>query len=331
MDSIIQSFLSVGLKGLITLTLWQIVVIILLSWAWHAICPDIGVLRLIWARFLRESAATCLPFSQIGGILLSIRAVCFKGYRYIKNPQNLSITHGISSNIVDITTETLGQIIFIIIGICILILGQYHDTLQNIHIPGLNINLKWLIIIGIIFLFLASLSLVWSQRQGSNFIKKIISFLSNNIAQQWKDQINANADSLQQSLDQIWSKPQNVLLSCLLHLIGWLGGAIGTWFCYQFLGANINLQEAIVIEALVCVAISIGFLVPASVGIQEGAYVILGSIFGLDPHLSFSLSLIRRARDILIGVPTLLLWQITEIHYLRKNPNNKKAIDITSK
>lgn len=324
MDSIVQSFSSVGIKGLLILSSWQVIVILLLSYAWHVICPDIGMLRLIWARFLRESAATCLPFSQVGGILLSIRAVCFRGYRYIKNPKDLSIAHAVSSNIVDITTETLGQIVFIIVGICFLIIGQYHETLQNITVPGTKLNLKWFIIIGIFFLLIGSISLIWSQRQGSALIKKLVNFLSKNIAQQWEDQVNANADSFQNSINQIWSNPKNVLLSCIIHLIGWLAGAIGTWLCYKFLGASINIQEAVIIEAFVCVALSIGFLVPASVGIQEGAYVLLGSIFGIDPHLSFSLSLLRRARDILIGVPTLLLWQITEIHYLNKYSKNKK-------
>lgn len=331
MNSIIQSFWSVGLKGLTILTLWQIMVIILLGWAWHAVCPNISVIRLMWARFLRESAATCLPFSQIGGILLSIRTVCFKKHPYTKNPSNISVAQGISANIVDITTETLGQIIFTIVGIGILIVGQYHETLHNVTLPGIKISLKWLIILGIIFLFLISFSLVWSQRQGSTFIRKSLNFLSKNIAKQWTDQINANASTLQNALDQIWAKPKNILLSCFLHFIGWLAGAVGTWLCYRFLGANINIQEAITIEALICVALSIGFLVPANVGVQEGAYVVLGSIFGLDPHLSFSLSLIRRARDILIGVPCLLLWQALEIHSLRKYPNEEKSIDISPK
>lgn len=312
------------------LTLWQGIVIVILSWAWHVICPDVNMGRLTWARFLRESAATCLPFSQVGGILLSIRAVCFKGYVYLKNPENLSVARGIGINIVDITTETLSQIAFIIIGICLLILGQYHETLRDINIPGLAINLKWLIIMGIFLLLIGITSMIWSQRQGSAFIKKAVNFLSKHIAHQWEDQISANADSLQQTLNQIWSSPKNVLFSCIIHFIGWMAGAVGTWICYAFLGTHISFQAAITIESLVCVAMSIGFLVPASVGIQEGAYVIMGSIFGIDPHLSFSLSLIRRARDILIGIPVLLIWQIAEIHYLRKYPEEKKTVNPSS-
>ncbi|MDI2091050.1 lysylphosphatidylglycerol synthase domain-containing protein [Commensalibacter oyaizuii] len=329
-DSIFKSVFSIGIGRLLILTLWQIFVIVILSWAWHAICPDLGVIRLFWARTLREAAATCLPFSQIGGILLGVRAVCFKGYQYIKNPKDLSTAQGISSNIVDITTETLGQIIFIIIGLAVLLTGGYHTNLQDIDIFGASINLKWVIVSGVTILILSMIPFIWTQRQGSAFFKKIIHFLSKNIAQHWSSQMVSNADSLQNALDKIWSSPNRVLLSCFIHFIGWIGGAIGTWICYSFLGAQINFFEALSIEALVCVVLSVGFLVPASVGIQEGAYVILGAIFGIDPHLSFGLSILRRARDILIGIPALLLWQFAEIRFLRKHPEAKKSMNIPS-
>ena len=35
----------------------------------------------------------------------------------------------------------------------------------------------------------------------------------------------------------------------------------------------------------------------------------LGSLFGLPPETMLGLSLLKRARDIVIGVPMLLLWQ----------------------
>ncbi|CAK7192469.1 hypothetical protein COMNV_00667 [Commensalibacter sp. Nvir] len=322
-DSIFKSVFSIGLNHLLLLTLWQIFVIALLSTAWRSICPELGLLRLFWARTLREAAATCLPFSQIGGILLGVRAVCFKEYRFIDNPENLSIAQGISSNIVDVTTETLGQALFTLIGIFIFVSGGYHINLQEINIFGNYVNLKWIIFIGSIFLAAALVPLIWTQRQGCIIFQKIFRWLSAHIAQQWSGKLAANADLLQKSLDQIWSRPQRVIRSCLIHFLCWVMSALGTWACYIFLGAHINILEAITIEALVCVTLSIGFLIPASIGIQEGAYVILGTIFGIDPHLSFGLSILRRARDIIIGVPALAIWQVTEIRYLHKYRQNK--------
>jgi hypothetical protein len=52
--------------------------------------------------------------------------------------------------------------------------------------------------------------------------------------------------------------------------------------------------------------------VPNSVGVQEGAYVLLGSAFGLTPEMALALSLVKRARDLVIGLPTIALWQALE-------------------
>ena len=56
----------------------------------------------------------------------------------------------------------------------------------------------------------------------------------------------------------------------------------------------------------------VAFAVPNAVGVQEGAYVMLGSLFGLSPDMALALSLLKRGRDITIGVPVLLAWQALE-------------------
>jgi len=65
--------------------------------------------------------------------------------------------------------------------------------------------------------------------------------------------------------------------------------------------------------------LGVGFLVPGALGVQEVSYIGLGAAFGLPPQLSLSLSLIRRARDIIIGIPALALWQVLEARQLRRN------------
>lgn len=57
---------------------------------------------------------------------------------------------------------------------------------------------------------------------------------------------------------------------------------------------------------------------PASLGVQEAAYVTLGMIFGIDAKISLGLSLLRRGRDIAIGIPVIAAWQILEMRRLRR-------------
>ena len=42
------------------------------------------------------------------------------------------------------------------------------------------------------------------------------------------------------------------------------------------------------------------------------------TIFGIPPELSLGVSLVRRGRDIAIGVPILLVWQFIEMRRLRR-------------
>jgi hypothetical protein len=56
----------------------------------------------------------------------------------------------------------------------------------------------------------------------------------------------------------------------------------------------------------------VALAVPNAVGVQEGAYLVLGSLFGLAPETVLALSLLKRVRDLTLGLPALLAWQILE-------------------
>jgi hypothetical protein len=51
--------------------------------------------------------------------------------------------------------------------------------------------------------------------------------------------------------------------------------------------------------------------------VQEAGYVALGALFGVPPDIAIAVSLIRRARDVTLGVPILLVWQLVEVRRLR--------------
>jgi hypothetical protein len=57
--------------------------------------------------------------------------------------------------------------------------------------------------------------------------------------------------------------------------------------------------------------------------VQELSYIALGSAFGVAPHFSLALSLIPRARNIIIGVPALGLWQVLEARQLQRGGSDE--------
>ena len=55
-----------------------------------------------------------------------------------------------------------------------------------------------------------------------------------------------------------------------------------------------------------------GFLVPGALGIQEGGFMMLAALVGIPAQLGLALSLARRVREMMLGVPALLAWQFFE-------------------
>jgi hypothetical protein len=78
------------------------------------------------------------------------------------------------------------------------------------------------------------------------------------------------------------------------------------------------MASAVAIEALLHAVLAIAFMVPGYAGVQEAGYASLGALFGASPEISLSVSFLRRARDLAIGVPILLAWQFIEVRHLRR-------------
>ena len=54
---------------------------------------------------------------------------------------------------------------------------------------------------------------------------------------------------------------------------------------------------------------------------QEGGYVAIGALIGVPVEIALVLSLATRIRDVVVGVPVLAVWQLTEGRGLRARPN----------
>ncbi|MDF7674526.1 lysylphosphatidylglycerol synthase domain-containing protein [Acetobacteraceae bacterium ESL0709] len=299
---------KVGFSGFFILVALQLLINLGLGLSWKGSVPEMSWRRLTIARFVRDAAGSCLPFSQLGGMIAGLKAT-------IPTPptvdgQNSSPKIGwaesIAANIVDITCETLAQIIFILLALLCL-LG--HQEAGQFIFP---------LIIGLVLLSAGIGGFIWTQQRSGNILKKIGLFLSRHIAAGWEESFHNHTDSFQTALEKLWDNPRHIACGAFLHLVLWLSSAVVTWTALYFLGVSVTIFDAIAIEGVVCGMMTVGFLVPGSLGVQEGAYMALGLVFGISTDISFSLSLLRRGRDIVIGVPVLLLWQLSEIRHLKK-------------
>jgi putative membrane protein len=296
---IASALLSVGAPGFALFCAWQLLVFAILGGAWRAIAPVKRTRALaifVWGRMVRDSAASCLPFSQIGGFVLGARAVTLHGI----SPSVATI-----STVVDITAEFATEILFAAGGLLILLGHTSNPAIAAPAEAGLGIAL------------IAAAAVLWLQRG----IVPILIRLGRRILGSWlKNDGGARAEVSGAELAAMYGDSGRLALGAALHLLGWIAKGVGNWIAFLLLGSNIGLMEALAIEGLLHVILVTAILVPGYAGVQEAGYVGLGALFGVPPEVSLGVSLIRRARDIAIGIPVLLIWQIFEARRLHNVP-----------
>jgi len=100
------------------------------------------------------------------------------------------------------------------------------------------------------------------------------------------------------SLAQFYLRqPGRLVLSIAYHFTAWLLGALEAWLILAFLGFPVSLVTALVIEAFGTAIRFATFVIPASLGAQEGGYAATFGALGLGGTIGVSFSLIRRLRE----------------------------------
>jgi len=276
---------------------WQLLLFVVLGLAWDAIIPSQRTLRswvLIWGRMVRDTSANCLPFSQVGGFVFGARAVMLHG---------VSWSLATASTVVDVTAEFLAQLAFTAIGLAFLLA----------HAPGSAFAVP--VEVGLGLAVIAGVALIWLQQGAAPLFAR----LGRRIAGRWFRGAQDRVEVLQVELGLIYGHTARLAVGFAVHLLGWLGTGVAGWITYRSLGVPIDFDDALAIEALLSAIAAVAFLVPVNAGVQEAGYAGLGAIFGVPPEFSLAVSLVRRARDLTIGVPILLLWQLLEMRRLRES------------
>ena len=90
------------------------------------------------------------------------------------------------------------------------------------------------------------------------------------------------------------------------QLAGFVSGAIETWLALRWLQHPVGFGTALALESLTQAIRHFIFVVPAGLGVQEAGLVGFGYLVGLGNDTSIALSLAKRMREILFGVPALI-------------------------
>jgi len=281
---------SIGWTGFAVLCLYSLLLFPLLGCAWYVLLPRLsstGVGVVVWGRMVRDAATDVLPFSQIGGIVLGARAAILHG---------LPSATAFASTIVDITTEMLAQIAYMMIGFGILSASAPRTSLAA--------SVSKFVLVGLVLAVASGALLILAQRRGHRLTAKL--------AERLLPRALASTTAVTDSLDAIYESRGRVALSSSIHLAAWIASAVTTWLAFRLTGVHVAFAPVIAIDSVVCAARSAAVVIPNALGVQEATYAFLAPLFGIAPPAALAVSLLKRARDIAVGVPILLIWQFAE-------------------
>jgi len=288
--SIASAMFAVGWGGFVALCASGATLFVVLGAAWFALVPPHEKKRFanfVWSRAVRECAGELLPFSQLGGIVIGARALTLRG---------IGGSLAFASSIVDVTVEMVAQIVFVLVGLVFLL------TVAR-HVPA-SASLTRNVAVGVVAAAIAAALLFMFQQQG---VAAMARWIGRRVPR-----TGVWLGDFQESLASIHASPARLAVSLAMHLCGWLGTALWAWFALYLIGRRISFPFVFTIEAILCAIRSVAAVVPGAIGVQEVSYALIGPLLGVAPSAAIALSLLKRARDVALGLPVLLVWQFAE-------------------
>lgn len=283
-----------AIPGLLLAASFHVVPMLTNAWAWQHLFPATArprVRTLAYTVWVRESVNGVLPVARIGGEVAAYRILLHVASR----------TAVAASLAADVALSVLSQSIFALLGLAMLFAAGHGGPFAT-HLAT-----------GVAVLLVAGGAFMIAQRAGA--LAGIAGLVERVFAGR-VEALHARTLRLDRAIRDVHARHADVLACLGLQIAAWVLSAGETWIALHFLGAPRSIPEAIAIEATVQAINSAAFVVPGAIGVQEGAFVLIGGILGLDPITSLALAAARRVRDVVIYLPGLVAWHRAETRNL---------------
>ena len=124
----------------------------------------------------------------------------------------------------------------------------------------------------------------------------------------WQERLDRSVVTVSESeaelSDLLRNAPATLIFAVLVSIAAWLVMIAEFWLMASFLGASLSPMQ--LVTALTAARMAILLFLPAGLGALEASQAVAFTTIGLNPALGISVSLLIRARDILLG--TVGLW-----------------------
>jgi putative membrane protein len=282
--------------GLFAITLFHLVQTLSDAAGWLELIPKqdrVGLTSSFFLHWLGESINNLLPTGRVGGDIVVARVAAMWG---------MPLRIATAAMIVDITIGIITKVIFIVISSILLIAATGRIDLTR---PALVAVLTGL---------LAAAGFYAVQRMG---IFRWSATLASRLAKSpgW-DSLVQGGEALDQTIRLLYTRRRGVTGCALFWTLSWIIASVEVWIALWALGLPTSFTTAVILESATLAIRGAAFLVPGAVGVQEGGYILLGNLLGIPSEMALALSLIRRVRELALGIPGLITWHLIETNRL---------------
>ena len=262
------------------------------SMAWRVLFPK--AIRppwksLFWMRWIGESISNLIPSAAVGGDIVRARLATITG---------TPMAAAAASVIVDVTLGVVTQIFFTLLGLVLLVAATGRTNLVG---PTL---------IGAVLGIVAIAGFYIAQRLGMfRFVSVIITRLVK--SPEWNSLVQSG-EGLDQTVREFYGRRRGVLACCAWTIVSLIGSSGEIFIALIALGAHPTFLNALILQSMAMTVKSAAFAVPGQLGVQESGYLVVGNLLGIPGETAFAISLLARFRDLIVGVPALIFWQLIE-------------------
>ena len=291
-----EAFATAG-WAIVAVVVYHLVVPVFLdTLAWWVLFPRsdrLPLRKLLWMRWIGESVSTLVPSAAVGGDLVRARLAAISG---------APLPIAAATVLVDLTLGVFTQAAFTILGVILLVAVTGQRNFVRPTLIGTLIGVAG--VVGFYFV----------QRRGMfGFLAKIVARLAN--SPEWQSLV-AGGQTLDQTVRALYARRKAVVACCAWTIVSLVAGSGEIWIALHALGLHATVANAVILQSMVLTIRSAAFAVPSGLGVQETGYYFVGQLLGIPDYLAITLALIARVRELALGIPGVICWQLIEARRL---------------
>lgn len=283
---------TAGWTGVVLMAITHAVPVALCGVAWGLLQDRHPFLKFSVARWIKDGVGELAGFLPLSGEMAAIRLMTRYGFRFAEATAII---------MVDVTAEAIAQFFFSLLGVGLWLVLHPDAPLTRWALIALGISIPGLAIF------------VALQR---SVVMRFLETLPAKIMPHAWDAPEAD-EGVHAAVCALYADHWRVARSVFWHFLAWAAGAAEAWVALRLLGHPMGVAEVLAMESIIYAIRSVAFVVPAAIGLQEGGYMLVGAVLGLPTEVALAVSLLKRGRELLMGLPALFAWQVIEHNYAK--------------